>query len=258
VQLPTVERIRTYPIKSLDGAERERAELVSGGCLAGDREFAVVDDDGEYVNGVRTDAVHGLTTAVDRDAGTVRIGERGADERREFDLDDRTGLGDWLSDYFGFDVTVVRDETGMVDRPDRGPTVITTATLREVASWFDGVSADGVRRRFRANVEVSGVPAFWEDALYTGDGRRAFEIGDVRFEGDGPVARCVVPTRDPDTGERTEGFQEAFVERRDATLPEWAPPERFDHYYKLMTNTRVPESEWGEAFSVGDPVRVLD
>jgi uncharacterized protein YcbX len=258
VQLPTVERIRTYPIKSLDGADREQAELVESGTLDGDREYAVVDGDGEYVNGVRTADVHGLTVSVDREAGTVTVGRGGEDQRRAFDLDDCAVLDDWLSTYFDLDVTVVRDETGMVDRPDRGPTVISTATLREVASWFDGVSADGVRRRFRANVEVSGVPAFWEDGLYTADGRRSFEIGDVRFEGDGPVARCVVPTRDPDTGERTEGFQEAFVERREAALPEWAQEERFDHYYKLMTNTRVPESEWGEAISVGDPVRVLD
>jgi uncharacterized protein YcbX len=258
VQLPTVERIRIYPIKSLDGAERERAALVSGGCLAGDREFAIVDDEGEYVNGVRTDAVHGLTTVVDRDAGSVRIGERGADERREYDLDDRTALGDWLSDYFGFDVSVVRDERGMPDRTAGGPTVVSTATLREVASWFDGVTVEGVRRRFRTNVEVGGVPAFWEDRLYGPDDRRAFEIGGVRFEGDGPCGRCVVPTRDPDSGERTEGFQETFVDRREATLPSWAPEERFDHFYKLTVSTRVPGPVEGASVAVGDTVRVLD
>jgi uncharacterized protein YcbX len=257
VQPPTVERIRTYPVKSLEGTDRDRAELVESGTLDGDREFAIVDEDGEYVNGVRTVDVHGLTVAVDREAGTVTLGRSGGDERREFDLDDRADLDAWLSEYFDAAVTVVRDETGMVDRPDRGPTVISTATLHEVASWFDSVTVDGVRRRFRANVEVGGVPAFWEDRLYTAGGTRPFEIGDVRFEGDGPVSRCVVPTRDPDTGERTEGFQETFVERRGATLPEWTPEARFDHSYKLMTNTRVPESEWGKTISVGDRVRVL-
>ncbi|WP_323191682.1 MOSC N-terminal beta barrel domain-containing protein [Halostella sp. PRR32] len=257
MQLPTVERIRTYPIKSLDGGERERAELVSGGCLAGDREFAIVDNEGEYVNGVRTPDVHGLSVSVDRESETVAIGRRGENERREFDLNDRADLNAWLSDYFGFDVTVVRDETGMPDRPDRGPTVISAATLREVASWFDGVTVDGTRRRFRANVEIGGVPPFWEDRLYGADGTRSFEIGDVRFEGDGPCGRCAVPTRDPDTGERTEGFQERFVEKREETLPEWTPSERFDHYYKLMTNTRVPGPGRGETISVGDSVRML-
>jgi len=259
VQRPTVERIRTYPIKSLSGVERERAELLPGGALDGDREYAVVDADGEYVNGKRTAAVHRLDASVDRDAGTVRLGRRGDDERREFDLADRGPLNAWLSDYFETDVRVVRDERGMPDDTDaRGPTVISTATLREVASWLPDVSLGSVRKRFRASVEVGGVPAFWEDRLYAADGGREFEIGGVRFEGDGPCNRCVVPTRDPDTGEPTPGFRETFLERRAATLPDWAPAERFDHYYKLMVNTRVPESDWGESIAVGDAVRLRD
>jgi len=259
VAQPRIERIRTYPIKSLSGIERERAELLPGGALDGDREYAVVDADGEYVNGKRTAAVHRLDATVDREGGTVRIGRREDDERREFDLSDRGPLNAWLSDYFDEDVRVVRDERGMPDDTDaRGPTVISTGTLREVASWFPSVSVESVRRRFRASVEVGGVPAFWEDRLYAADGPREFEVGDVRFVGDGPCNRCVVPTRDPDTGEPTDGFRPTFLRKREATLPDWVPESRFDHFYKLMVNTRVPESEWGASVAVGDPVRPLD
>lgn len=49
-----------------------------------------------------------------------------------------------------------------------GPTLISTAMIREVASWFDGIDSRGLRLRLRANLEIEGVPAFWEERLFAG------------------------------------------------------------------------------------------
>ena len=65
-----------------------------------------------------------------------------------------------------------------------GPTVICTATLVEVTSWYPGLALEQVRLRFRANLEFGGVPAFWEDQLMTAKpGRVRFQIGDDIADG---------------------------------------------------------------------------
>jgi uncharacterized protein YcbX len=76
----------------------------------------------------------------------------------------------------------IDDALGFVDRRDMRPSVISTATIETVASWFDGLTVEGTRRRLRANVEVSGVPAFWED--------RFVGAGAPSFEADGSASRA--------------------------------------------------------------------
>ena len=49
-------------------------------------------------------------------------------------------------------------------------------------------------RRFRTNFVFSGGSPFQEDTF------KNFKIGDVDFIGVKPCARCVLTTRDPDTG----------------------------------------------------------
>jgi uncharacterized protein YcbX len=270
-------RIAVYPIKSLDAAVRDRARIVENGGLRSDREYAVVDADGRYVNGKRTEAVHPLRTEYDFEDGhvrsvSIRVGEGtrggwpgGSDSGSGSDPGPATfalpgetdALASWLSTYFGYEVRIRRERAGgMPDDTDAsGPTVIGTGTVEAVAEWFD-LTVENVRRRFRASLELGGVEPFWEDRLYAADGPRRFRVGDLELLGDGPCNRCVVPARDPDTGREIEEFQQEFVRRREATLPEWAPRERFDHYFKLMVNTRVPESEWGSPIAVGDGVAV--
>jgi uncharacterized protein YcbX len=117
----------------------------------------------------------------------------------------------------------------------------------------------GVAGWFRANLEIAGVPAFWEDQLFAAEANSLvrFRIGDVLMEGVNPCARCVVPSRDPLTGEMVLGFQRRFAEARRAHLPPWAPAARFDHDYRLCVNTRVPATETGKTLRVGDSVALL-
>ena len=257
----TLRRITTFPVKSLDPQSVAAVDLVENGGLAGDREFALFDTDGEYVNGKRYRSVHRIRSSVDRESETITLRTPGDDPVTAPLTTGADDLTDWLSQYFEEPVALRRNRAGGFpdDTVASGPTVVSTATIRELASWYDGVGTESMRRRLRANLEVDGVPAFWEDRLFTDrDHRVAFEVGDVRFEGVNPCQRCVVPSRDPDTGEEYPGFRETFVEKRRETMPDWSGDDWFDHYFRVMVNTAVPESEWGKTLTVGDEVRVLE
>ena len=84
-----------------------------------------------------------------------------------------------------------------------------------------------------------------------------FRIGGVTIHGVNPCQRCVVPPRDPETGEAIPDFSPIFRTKREETLPAWAARSRFNHFYRLAVNTRVPESEVGKVLRVGDEVRLL-
>jgi hypothetical protein len=126
-----------------------------------------------------------------------------------------------------------------------------------VAGWFPGLDLEEVRRRFRANLEIDGVEPFWEDRL-VGASRRPveFRIGGVQWLGMKACERCVVPTRSSQDGEPTRGFQKAFAQARERTLPSWAPADQFDHYYHLCVNTRLGYDGRATTLRVGDAVDV--
>jgi len=261
---PRLARIAVHPIKSLEPVECDRARIVPNGGLEHDREYAMFDESGNYVNGKRTADVHRLRSSFDSDIQSVTLRREpdSTDVARQFSLDDdQDALADWLTNYFGQTVHLERDTQGGFpdDTTLSGPTLISTATLREVASWFDGLDVEQMRLRLRANLEIDGVPPFWEDRLFADhDHEVRFRIGDVEICGVNPCQRCIVPTRDPHTGEEYPDFQRIFLENRERTLPEWADQARFDHYFRLMVNTKVPRAEWGAELSVGDTVTVLD
>lgn len=252
-----VSRLRAYPVKGLDGVELQAGELLDGGTLAHDREFALFDDEGSVMNGKRSERIYGLSADFDPETSTLVVTTPGG-ETAQFDLTtDRERVATWFSEYFDEPLTLERDtELGFVDRREMGPSVVSTATLSEIASWFEGLTVEGVRRRLRANVEIDGVPPFWEDRFVSDGG--AFVAGDVRFEGLEPCGRCVVPERDPDTGDPLPQFRQRFVEKRRETFPDWADSEAFDHYYAVMILTHVAEQDWGKTVSVGDEVRIAE
>ena len=252
-----LERLRIYPVKGLGWIDVDAVDVREGGTLDGDREFALLDGDGDPINGKRTAAVHDLDTTYDPESSELTVETRGGETQRFRLSDERNRAASWLGDFFGRDLSVERNgDRGFVDRPSMGPSVLSTATLETVASWFDGVTVDGVRQRLRANIEVSGVPAFWEDR-FVGTEAPDFEIDGVRFEGVTPCGRCVVPSRDPDTGEALAEFRERFIEKREETFPAFADPDAFDHHYSVMILTRVPAASRRPTLRVGDEVRVL-
>jgi uncharacterized protein YcbX len=258
--MPRLEHIFVYPIKSLDGVAVNQATVLESGALKGDREFAIVDLQGNYVNGKRNASVHKLRSSFDLENRTVSLQIQATEQAETFHLDgDRASLEAWLTNYFGFPVKVLQNtQLGFPDDTDSpGPTVISTATLKDIAAWFPGLNLEAARLRFRTNLEIEGVEAFWEDCLYgKADSVVSFQIGAAHMNGVNPCQRCIVPTRDAITGEADAGFQKTFSHLRQESLPEWAERSRFNHFYKVAVNTRISASQAGKVLSIGDQVRL--
>ncbi|MBW4483884.1 MAG: MOSC N-terminal beta barrel domain-containing protein [Tildeniella torsiva UHER 1998/13D] len=252
-------RIDRFPIKSLDGILVPQALVLASGALQGDRTYALFDAQGRFVNGKRTAAIHHLRSTFSEDGQFITIATDGHSTAATFHLhQQRSDLEAWLSDYFHQPITLQANlNSGFPDDTNAaGPTVISTATLQTVADWY-GLSLEETRRRFRTNLEIDGVPAFWEEQLFSADGSPVrFAIGDVVLEGINPCQRCIVPTRDTATGVVTANFQKIFSQQRAATLPDWAPPSRFNHFYKLAVNTNLV-GQGGHTLKVGDSVSVI-
>jgi uncharacterized protein YcbX len=155
---------------------------------------------------------------------------------------------------------VEQPEGGFPDDTEApGPTLISTATLAAVAGWFPTLSVESLRRRFRTNLEFTTAEPFWEDRLFGPAGSLVkFRIGEVTLAGTNPCQRCVVPTRDPETGEIYRRFTPEFSKRRELSLPDWAEASRFNHYYRLAVNTRGVDCPPNARIRVGDEIGIRD
>jgi uncharacterized protein len=249
---PFVARIDIYPIKAFDAVTAESASVQPSSALAGDRRWAFVDGKDRFVNGKLFPEIHRIRTRIDPDASTAVF-----DDLHFRLTGDVTPLEDWVSERLATPVRLQENPTaGFPDDTDSpGPTVIATATLETVAGWF-GLTFEQTRARFRANIEIGGVPAFWEDAYYGGTCRigAAADGPGVALIMVNPCARCAVPSRDARTGEPIAGFQKRFAEQRRATLAPGVDVTPFDHYYRLAVNTRLAPASIGGVIRVGDAV----
>jgi uncharacterized protein YcbX len=259
--LPRLANIHLHPIKALDPVDLKEARIGPGGGLEFDRAWALYSADGQWVNGKRTAAVHLIRAAFASDITSVTLsvpGDRRKIPTRKFTFPhDTAEAAEWFSVYFEQPITVRHSPEGFPDDSiANGPTIISTATLQTTCELFPGMTVEQVRLRFRTTLEIDGVPALWEDHLFGEEERSAvrFRIGEVNIEGSNPCARCAVPPRDPQTGEIIPGFQKRLSDFRRANIPSWTPETRFDHYYRLATNTRVAPTETGKRLRVGDPV----
>ena len=231
--------------------------MTSGGILQNDRVYAIFDREGKVVNGKRTPRVHELRCAFDDGIKEVRVWPQGTSTPAQFSLDAPAPLERWLGEFFSFGVELRHEpQQGFPDdRTAYGPTIASEASLQEIQRWFPEVTAESIRRRFRTNLELLGTEPFGEDRLFGApELLQPFQIGDVRFLGHNPCQRCVVPTRDPDTGKGLTDFQKQFMERRKQSLPAWANAQRFNHFYRFTVNTSVPPGQSGRVLRLGDPV----
>ncbi len=256
---PHLSRITIYPFKSLDGQDVEEAVVLRNAGLRHDREYCLIDEDGAALNAKRLGAaLIRIRSEVSFGFGEITLRDGGGEYTFNLERDAKP-IEEWFSTRLGRRVWLAHDpEQGFPDDTEaNGPTVISTATLAEVGSWF-GLELEEVRRRFRANLEIDDVPAFWEDGLYGPPGELLpFHIGEVAFDGVNPCARCAVPSHDSFSGEIPEPqFAKLFAEQRRATLPPWADTSRFDHCYRLAVNTRIPETEAGKELHVSDEVEL--
>jgi uncharacterized protein YcbX len=261
---PRLALIQIHPIKALDAVHVKEARIGPGGGLELDRAWALYSVDGQWVNGKRTAAVHLIRASYAPDLSSVTLSVPG--DRRK--IPERTlafpanteDAAEWFSVYFEQQILVRHSPSGFPDDSiANGPTIVSTASLQSVCEIFAGMTIDDARQRFRTTLELDSVPAFWEDQLFAEEERSAvrFRIGEVHFEGSNPCARCPVPPRDPRTGVIIPGFQKQFSDYRRTHIPAWTPEARFDHYYRLATNTRVAPSESGKILRLNDPAVLL-
>ena len=265
---PRLANISIYPIKSLDPLPVREARIGPGGGLEFDRAWALYSADGQWVNGKRSTAIHLIRAAFTPDISSVTLsvpGDRRKIPTKTFAFPgDTAAASKWFSNFFEQPITVRHSPEGFPDDTiANGPTIVSTASLQAVCGLFTGMTIEDTRLRFRTTLEIDGdgsaaapaeVPAFWEDQLFSAEERSAvrFRIGEVNFEGSNPCARCPVPPRDPHTGVIIPGFQKIFSDYRRSHVPAWCPEARFDHYYRLATNTRVASTEAGKILRVGD------
>lgn len=185
----SVAEVWRYPVKSVLG-ERVPDVGVDARGLAGDRLWAVVDDDGKLGSGKSSTRFRKLEGLLDL-AAAVPPGSdvpeiTWSDGRRRAVGD--PGLDDDLSALAGRRVRVLRE--GEVEHHDDGPVhLLTTASLR----WLGGLLGHAVPvARFRPNLVVD-TPGLEGTPEQDWVGREV-RVGEVVLRVVQPMPRCVMTT----------------------------------------------------------------
>ena len=177
----------------------------------GNRRFYLIDKRGQMVNGKRVGALqsvvadlrdqHLALTFADGRVVEGRVSIGSPVQTQFFSLQRELPLveGPWseaLSELAGQQLRLVdAGDAGAVDRgPDAGVTLISRGSLERLSNE-GGVSSVDVRR-FRMLIEVDGIAPHEEDEWIG----REVRIGDALVAFGGNVGRCMVTTRNPESG----------------------------------------------------------
>ena len=206
----TVCALATTPVKGMRLESVDTIELDERGAR-GNRAFYLIDERGSMVNGKLLGGLHTIIPSYDVDAGTLELRfpdgarvagpvEYGDSLRTRFlsrQREAREIHGPWssaLSEYFDRPLQLVAPEIG-ADRGRAGATsIISRSSLRRLAEVAERHTVDA--RRFRMLIEIDGVSAHAEDGWI---GRRV-RVGEATLRMRGHIGRCLVTTRDADTG----------------------------------------------------------
>jgi uncharacterized protein len=205
-----VSRLALTPVKATRLHTLERIELGPDGAR-GNRRFFMIDERDRMLNGKVLGELTRVVADYDEDAqrlrmtfpdgrvveGQVALGDVATVKFFSRTVQARLVDGPWseaLSDYQGRSLRLAAGDA--VDRGERGTvSLISRGSLGRLAEAGSEPSVDG--RRFRMLVEVDGVPAHAEDA-WVG---RTVQIGGATVRFNGHVGRCLITSRNPETGE---------------------------------------------------------
>jgi uncharacterized protein YcbX len=224
----------------------------------GNRAFYLIDERGRMVNGKQLGRLQ--TVVADYNPSAERLSlsfpdgscaeaalAYGATLDTRFFSESRPARelrGPWseaLSSFTGQPLRLVAPEIA-VDRGRAGATsIISRSSLRRLAEVAECDSVDA--RRFRMLIEIDGVSAHEEDDWI---GRRV-RVGPATLAMHGHIGRCLVTSRDPETGEvdlPTLDLLGTYRRELDSTEP--LP---FGIYGEVLQ---------GGTVRVGDPVALLD
>ncbi|HEX8975954.1 MAG TPA: MOSC N-terminal beta barrel domain-containing protein [Solirubrobacteraceae bacterium] len=253
-----VSGLAVTPVKGTRVRAVARIELGVNGAR-GDRAFYVIDAGGRMQNGKQLGELQAIVADHDSERGRLRLdfpdGTRAEDtldygdpvETRFFSrtMTARPLAGPWseaLSAFVGRPVRIVAPDAPAVDRGSRaGASIISRGSLQRLAEEARIDAVDG--RRFRMLVEIDGIGAHEEDGWI---GRRV-RIGEALVAARGNVGRCLVTSRDPETGEVTLPTLDLLGSYRRAVNS--TEPLPFGIYAEVIEPGPV---------RVGDPVAVED
>jgi len=258
---PTLSQIRVYPIKGLDPVIVTAATL-GVHSLEHDRAFAIISEDGAFVNGKRTGKVNQLHAEYDLAGNHVTLSKRGSESKHTFELHpDNRDLLSYLSEFFGFRVRLISGTQGeLMDVPKKGSiSLVSRASLSSLLSDIPQLSLDDLRLRFRCNLEIEGVDPYWEEQLFKEPGIGVhFKIGDVELVGIRPRIRCSVPPRNPHTGETDSFFGKSMLRSRKESLPDYSNLLlHTDNMYYFALDSFAPANQAGRRLKVGDELQII-
>jgi uncharacterized protein YcbX len=253
----SVSALMTTPVKGMRVSGAESIELGTLGAR-GDRVFYVIDDRGRMINGKQLGQLQTVVPEYDADAQTLALtfpdGTRVAGaldygeavQTRFFSRprEVRELRGPWseaLSDHLDRPLRIVHAGSA-VDRGRAGATsIVSRSSLCRLAEAAEREGLDA--RRFRMLIEVDGVGAHEEDAWV---GRRV-QVGDATLAMHGHVGRCLITSRDPESGEVDLPTLDLLGEyRREIESTEPLP---FGIYGEVLA---------GGTVRLGDPVALAD
>ncbi len=206
-----VTALRTAAVKGTRLIETDQVVLDERGA-AGDRRFFVVDERGRMRNGKQLGSLQSIVAHLQDDeltlsfpdgstsSGQVVLGEPVTARFFSHELSGRLVLGPWsdaLSEHCGQRLRLLAAGSA-VDRGAKGPvSLISRGSLRRLAEVAGCDEVDP--RRFRMLIEVDGVDPHAEDTWLG----QELRVGDAVLRFDGHVGRCLITSRDPETGEVT-------------------------------------------------------
>ncbi|MEG4497118.1 MOSC N-terminal beta barrel domain-containing protein [Microcoleus sp. F10-C6] len=256
-----VASIHIYPVKSLDGIAVSQATILASGALEGDRSFAICDAAGEFVNTKRNSGVSFLRLSFDIKKRIAGLKIQDTEQEFFFHVDrERPGIESWLSNYFGFPVKLIENLlTGFPDDSAApGPSIISTDTIAEVASWFPRVCVNEMRHSLRANIEIGDVPAFWEDRLFPqADEIVRFKIGKVIFEGINLGQPCLLSTQNYAAKEAYPNLKNIIAAKQNEIMSKFVKKSHLIQFDRLIVNTRVPPQSAEKIVHIGDEVQII-
>jgi uncharacterized protein YcbX len=209
--MPSVTALSVTPVKSMHLSHPEEVRLETFGVLE-NRRFYVAQPDGTLFNNSK----HGPLMAIraEYDPASERLALHFPDGRvAEGDATavdgevDTNFFGRWasghilpafteaLTEYVGRPVVLARTEHPG-DASDSAPVSLYSRASAEELDRQSGLDRPHDRRRWRMLVEVDGVAPHEEDT-WLGS---AVGLGSAVIRVLKPVARCVITTKDPDTG----------------------------------------------------------
>lgn len=218
--MPTVTQLITYPFKSARGISLNKSGFDNEGML-NDRRLMAVDEKGIFITSRRNptllqvncqrvnngwqlshpeQATPCLVPFANSQTTQNRLsGQVWRDKIKALDAGDEAAS--WISEVVGQNARVALWQSNArhsekydlnTSFADAAPILIASAASMKQGCDWGGVPYD--IRRFRPNIVINGVEAFAEDKW------TQIQIGNATFEILDRCERCILTTRDPDTG----------------------------------------------------------